>query len=543
MALSKVATATFTLAKELSTFFFVRTGKKLLTIGFIRRNPLAIACGVILWIATAISSYFIYDSIHVRYIQNFYTQGTSAVKELAAITGSHLLENDILKLNAIIRDFSRGKHFEFIAITDHRDFVVAHTKPAMIDQPFYELTNKKSLEKIDGVSISSGIYPEDIEIILFSNNVSFSGINIGKIYLAFSKSISENTLWLYRLFFILGLLLLTLLVMFYFFLNDRITRARTDKMQREIDGMGKIGPYVLRKKIGQGGMAELFLADYMGEDGFRKTVALKKVLPHLMEYPEFSKMFIREARVAALLQHPNIVQVIDYKKIDHTSFMAMEFISGKTLGQLLVKSKDKLPFDLCIFIILKVCSALHYAHSRKNDETGEPLNIIHRDICPQNLLLSYEGEVKLADFGISKIKSETSLTQPGVIKGKISYISPEQFLGKPISHQADIYSLGVVFYEILTGRKLYKFETETEAFDRAKERDIKNIDGIGEDLPPELNRIVMKCLESDPELRYKSALELKNELEALKRQYSVVCDESNLAAFMKKHFKDEIENV
>jgi serine/threonine protein kinase len=300
---------------------------------------------------------------------------------------------------------------------------------------------------------------------------------------------------------------------------------------------------VLRKKIGKGGMAELFLADYVGEDGFRRTVALKKVLPHLMEYPEFSKMFIREARVAALLQHPNIVQVIDYKKIDHTSFMAMEFICGKTLGQLLVKAKERLPYELCIFIILKVCSALNYAHSRKNDETGEPLNIIHRDVCPQNLLLSYQGEVKLADFGISKIKSETSLTQPGVIKGKISYIAPEQFLGKPLNHQADIYSLGVVFYEILTGRKLNKFDTETEAFDRVKERDVKNIEGIGEDLPSELNRIVMKCLESDPQLRYESALALKNDLESVKKQYHIVCDESDLAAYMKEHFKDEAETA
>jgi tRNA A-37 threonylcarbamoyl transferase component Bud32 len=543
MAFSKVATATFSIAKELKTFIFVRTGKKLLSIGFIRRNRLAIICGVILWLAATISGYFIYDSTRVKYIENLYRQGTSAVKELAAISGTHLLENDILKLNAMIRDFLRGKDIEFITILDHRDFVVAHTRPEMIDQPFYKLSGKKPLDIIDGVIISSGTDPEGNEIILFSKKVEFSGINIGKIHLAFSKTVSDNTLWRYRVFFILGLASVTLSLTIVLLVKDRFTKAKADKFQREVEGMGKIGPYVLRKKIGQGGMAELFLADYVGEDGFRRTVALKKVLPHLMEYPEFSKMFIREARVAALLQHPNIVQVIDYKKIDHTSFMAMEFICGKTLGQLLVKAKERLPYELCIFIILKVCNALHYAHSRKNDETGEPLNIIHRDICPQNLLLSYQGEVKLADFGISKIKSETSLTQPGVIKGKISYIAPEQFLGKPLNHQADIYSLGVVFYEILTGRKLNKFDTETEAFDRVKERDVKNIEGIGEDLPSELNRIVMKCLESDSELRYESALALKNDLESVKKQYHIVCDESDLAAYMKEHFKDEAETA
>ena len=543
MALSKVATATFSLAKEFTSFFFTRTGKKLLSIGFIRRSPLAVTLAVILWLAAIISAYIFYDDTRVKYVQNLYLQGATGVKELSAVSGTHLLENDILKMNAIIRDFMRGNDFEFIAILDHRDYVVAHTKPAMIDQPFNELIIKKPIDEMDGVLISSATYPDGNEVILFSRGVIFSGINIGKIYLAFSKTDLDNVLWRYQMFFIVGSISFTLLIVIVLMMKNRVAKSRAEKVQREVESMGKIGPYVLRKKIGQGGMAELFLADYVGEDGFRKTVALKKVLPHLMEYPEFSKMFIREARVAALLQHPNIVQVIDYKKIDNTSFMAMEFVFGKTLGQVLAKTKDKVPYELCVFIILKVCSALHYAHSRKNDETGEALNIIHRDICPQNLLLSYEGEVKLADFGISKIKSETSLTQPGVIKGKISYIAPEQFLGKPVSHQADIYSLGVVFYEILTGRKLYKFDSETEAFDRVKERDIKNIEKIGEGVPSELNQIVMKCLETDLELRYESALAVKNDLEALKNQYRILCDESNLAAYMKKHFKEEIENI
>jgi serine/threonine protein kinase len=324
---------------------------------------------------------------------------------------------------------------------------------------------------------------------------------------------------------------------------NHFAKAKALKIQKDAEGMSRIGPYILRKKIGQGGMAELFLAEYVGENGFRKTVAVKKVLPHLLEYPEFSKMFIREARLAALLQHPNIVQVIDFKKIDNASFIAMEYIHGKNLGQLMVKVKDKLPIDLCVFLMLKISSGLQYAHSKKNDTTGEPLNIIHRDICPQNLLLSYIGEVKITDFGISKAQSEPSLTQAGVIKGKLSYMAPEQALGKPLNHQADIYSLGVVFYETLTGLKLNKYYSETEAINAISDKDIPPVTDIETELPNEVNQIVMKCLENDLALRYQSVQELNDALESLKHQYKITYDELNLAAFIRSHFEEEENGV
>lgn len=543
MAFSKVATATFHIAKEWSRTFIGKTGKRLLNIQFVSRHRIASACGFILWASITLSAYGIYDGTRTRYVENLHQQGSNVAKKLGAFASTPLLKNDILAMNAAIREFFRGKDIEFIAILDHQDIVVAHSNPEMVNHPFYGLSEREQLDDVDGVIISSGKYSYGKELILFSENVVFSNVTIGKIHLAISKTASDHILSRYRLFFIIGIVSATLLLAIVLFLIGSFTRARAHKVQKKVEGMEQIGPYVLRKKIGQGGMAELFLSDYLGEGGFRKTVALKKVLPHLLEYPEFSKMFIREARLVALLNHPNIVQVIDFRKIDNTSFIAMEYIHGKTLAQLMVRIKDKLPFDLCVFLMLKISGALHYAHSRKNDVTGEPLNIIHRDICPQNLLLSYQGEVKLSDFGISKAQSETSITLPGVVRGKVSYMAPEQLLGEPLSHRSDIYSLGVVFYEIVTGRKFKEFDSTTQLIDLAQKKDTHPIIEIGADLPNEVNQILMKCLETDPALRYQSARVLKNELELLKKQYNIIYDESNLAAFLKEHFKEEAEDL
>ncbi len=190
-------------------------------------------------------------------------------------------------------------------------------------------------------------------------------------------------------------------------------------------------------------------------------------------------------------------------------------------------------------LIIKISSGLNYAHSRKDDGSGDPLNIIHRDICPQNLLISYQGEVKITDFGISKAQSEPSLTQAGVVKGKLSYMAPEQALGKPLNHQADIYSLGVVFYEILTGRKLNKYDSETEAMSAVTDKDIPQVKDIVTEMPDDVNRIVMKCLEEDLTTRFQSFQEFNEALESLKNQHKIIYDESNLATFIIDHFKEE----
>jgi eukaryotic-like serine/threonine-protein kinase len=308
--------------------------------------------------------------------------------------------------------------------------------------------------------------------------------------------------------------------------------------------MTRIGPYLLTRKIAQGGMAELYLADYIREDGFRKTVAVKKVLPHLADNRDFIDMFIREARLAALLQHPNVVQIADFGKIQNAYFIAMEYVDGKNLAEIMGFIKKGLPVDMAVFLVLKISNGLYYSHTRKDDKTGIPLSIIHRDISPQNILISLNGEVKLSDFGISKATSEPSLTQAGVIKGKLSYLSPEQAMGQDVSHQIDIYALGLVFYEILSGRRLYRFANDIEAIRTIPKMTIPPIISTRPDIPAGLNDIVMKCLEKSTVKRYQTAQELNHDLSKLKNRMGVTYDASDLALFMRANFeKQEPEPV
>jgi serine/threonine protein kinase len=281
-------------------------------------------------------------------------------------------------------------------------------------------------------------------------------------------------------------------------------------------------------------MAELFLADYVREDGFRRKVAVKRILPHLAGNQNFIKMFTREARVAALLQHPNVVQIFDYGNIENAYFIAMEFIDGKNLGEVLKILDRGLPADIAVFIMSQICKGLDYSHNKKDDTTGEPFKIVHRDISPQNLLISYQGEVKISDFGISKARSEPSLTQAGVVKGKLAYLSPEQALGEPIDHRADIYALGLVFYEILCGKRVYEFSNEVEAIRTIPSLEITPLTDSIPDIPDELNRIVMTCLEKQKDMRYQSAAAVHADLLTFKKQQNSAFGTSDLANFMEQ---------
>jgi serine/threonine protein kinase len=328
------------------------------------------------------------------------------------------------------------------------------------------------------------------------------------------------------------------------FLVERTLKNRRLAREKAMQGMTRIGPYLLRRLIARGGMAELYLADYLREDGFRKTVAVKKVLPHLADNRDFIDMFIREARLAALLQHPNVVQIADFGKIQNAYFIAMEYVHGKNLAEIMGFLKKGLAVEMAVFLILKVSNGLHYSHARKDDRTGKPLSIIHRDISPQNILISMNGEVKLSDFGISKATSEPSLTQAGVIKGKLSYLSPEQAMGQELNHQVDIYALGLVFYEILTGSRLYRFTSDLEAIRTIPQMTIAPIITKRPDIPQKLNDIVMKCLEKSTVKRYQTAQELHADLSQLKNHLGMTYDASDLALFMRTNFeKPESETV
>jgi len=281
-------------------------------------------------------------------------------------------------------------------------------------------------------------------------------------------------------------------------------------------GVGDVyGPYTLLERIAAGGMAEVFKAKRSGVEGFEKVVAVKRILPHLSDNKEFVDMFIDEAKVVAGLTHPNIVQIFDLGKLDETYFIAMEFVHGRDLRSIQRRAKDKglrLPLDLSAYVVSRVCSALDHAHKRKDDQ-GRPMRVVHRDISPQNILISFEGDVKLTDFGIARAATKASSTDKGSLRGKLLYMSPEQASGQPMDRRSDVFSLGIVFYEMLTERKPFMATSEKGILEMVRECRIDPPTKWNDRVPERLERIVMKALDRDPEQRYQEAGEMHRDLE------------------------------
>ncbi|MGD8888991.1 MAG: serine/threonine-protein kinase, partial [Desulfobacterales bacterium] len=446
MLVNEIATMTAVKVKEVTTSTFtrvVRGMKSVSQIKFFERNRKTIGICLSILLVVNIAGYISYRFAVTRTNDAFYRQGLSAAQNLAIKSGPAVLENDILALNVAVKELQMMRQLKFAAILDHKNNILAHTQPGMIDKVFESLQNEKPIDTTDGTIITAGMSPDKAKVVSFFENIVFSEVEIGRVCVALTATELDQRLNQLRSFYVFGIVLTIVLLSIVLLGSDRWARAKARKLSQDIESMQRIGPYLLQKKVARGGMAELYLADYVREDGFRRKVAIKRILPHLAGNTDFIKMFTREARLAALLQHPNIVQIFDYGNIEHAYFIAMEYIDGKNLGEILSIFKQGLTVDQAVFIISKISKGLDYSHSKQDDTTGEALNIVHRDISPQNMLISYQGEVKISDFGISKAKSEPSLTQAGVVKGKLAYLSPEQALGEPSDRRADIYALGL----------------------------------------------------------------------------------------------------
>jgi len=277
------------------------------------------------------------------------------------------------------------------------------------------------------------------------------------------------------------------------------------------------GPYRLVERIAIGGMAEVFRAKRSGVEGFEKTVAVKRILSHLSDNKEFVDMFINEAKVVSGLTHPNIVQIFDLGKIDRSYYIAMEYVQGRDLRTILRRARERgiaVPHALAAYVVSRMCAALEYAH-RKRDEAGQPMRIVHRDVSPQNILLSFEGDVKLTDFGIAKAASKATITDRGALRGKLLYMSPEQAWGNPMDRRSDIFSLGIVFYEMLTGQKPFVGTSETSILDTVRACKVAPPTSIDATVPEKIERVALKALERDPEVRYQDAAEMQRDLERI----------------------------
>ena len=304
----------------------------------------------------------------------------------------------------------------------------------------------------------------------------------------------------------------------------------------------QFGKYLLLRRIAQGGMAELYKAKLMGDEGFEKLIAIKKILPHLSEEKNLIKAFIDEAKLAAYLQHPNIVQIYDFGSVNSTYYIAMEYLYGKDLKLIIERYKEKeLPLSIenALYIATQVCAGLDYAHKLK-DFQGNPLNIIHRDIGPHNVFITYDGQVKIIDFGIAKAAIQSTKTQDGSIKGKMAYMSPEQAMGEKIDHRSDIFAMGILLYEMVTHERMFKGDAFS-VFAKVREANYIPVRTVNKDLPGELCRIIEKALTKDREQRYQSVEELLTDLENYMHELSISPSYRNLSQYIKDLFGKEAE--
>ena len=301
------------------------------------------------------------------------------------------------------------------------------------------------------------------------------------------------------------------------------------------------GKYFLVDKIATGGMAEIFKAKTYSHGGFENLLVIKRILPHIGENEDFIEMFIDEAKVSVALQHPNIVRIYDFGKILDNYFIAMECVDGKDTRNVLRKlarRRQYLPPNYCAYVALETCKGLSYAH-QKADLQDNPYGIVHRDISPSNVIISYEAEVKVADFGIAKAESNAYQTRDGVLKGKFEYMSPEQATGKEIDARSDLFAVGIILYETLTGRRLFKTDSEIATLKKIRDCDFDPPSRLNPAVPEELERITMKALTRYPEDRYQNAREMVDELQSY---IGVPPDQikSEMCTFMTEIFAEEI---
>jgi serine/threonine-protein kinase len=297
----------------------------------------------------------------------------------------------------------------------------------------------------------------------------------------------------------------------------------------------QIGKYVIRRKLAEGGMAEIYLSTARGPEGFEKEVVIKRVRAFLASDPEFVGMFIAEARLASRLNHANVVQIFDFDKHEDTYYLAMEYVRGCSLWELRKRCKELMvpvPPMLVAHIGAEVARGLHYAHRVRVN--GQPLDLVHRDVTPHNVLLSYEGAVKLTDFGIAKAGNR--LTQPGVLKGKFAYMSPEQARGEPVDARTDVFALGVVLWEMLTGGRLFDGDSEVAVLRAVQQSAIPPPARLNPDVPADLDAAIVRALEREPSARFQTAGELERALAQCVLKHATSVDDTDLPAFLRRLF-------
>ena len=303
------------------------------------------------------------------------------------------------------------------------------------------------------------------------------------------------------------------------------------------------GKYLLLDRINIGGMAEVWRGKTFGAGGFERLVAIKRILPNIAEDEEFITMFIDEAKISVQLTHANIGQIYELGAINNSYFIAMEYIPGKDMRAIFERCRKKgepAPIPLSCYVVSKLCEGLDYAH-RKKDGMGRDMNIVHRDVSPQNVLVSYEGEVKVIDFGIAKAAGKATKTQAGILKGKFGYMSPEQIRGLPLDRRSDVFAIGVCLYEMLTGERLFVGDSDFSVLEKVRKAEVTPPSTYNRRVPEQLEKIVLRALARDVDTRYQYANELADDLQRFLITSESIFSRKDLMQYMKSTFAEEVE--
>jgi eukaryotic-like serine/threonine-protein kinase len=301
----------------------------------------------------------------------------------------------------------------------------------------------------------------------------------------------------------------------------------------------QFGRYTLLYRFAAGGMANLYLARFAGSDGFEKLVAIKLIHGHLTEDPAFVRMFIDEARLASAISHANVAQVIELGKVGQTHYIAMEYVEGESVSALMRRTKPSL--RCCARIIADAAAGLHAAHELKT-RGGELRHVVHRDVSPQNILISYDGQVKVVDFGVARARGLLHDTDGGTVKGKFAYMAPEQAKAQPVDRRADVFALGILLYEMSVRQRLFKGENSAETLRKMMHDEIKLPSKlVGPGYPSSLEKIVLKALDRDPEGRFQTARELQGALEQFIIESGGPFLPADVGELMSQLFADQIK--
>ncbi|MBA3456496.1 MAG: serine/threonine protein kinase [Deltaproteobacteria bacterium] len=299
------------------------------------------------------------------------------------------------------------------------------------------------------------------------------------------------------------------------------------------------GPYLVYEQLGVGGMAEVHRAEQTGIEGFRRVVALKRMLPHIAENDEMVRSFVREARLAAYLRHANVAQTYDLGKVGSVYFIAMELLEGRNLREILrhcANNRTIMPVPIALNVINQICDALDYAHNLRDDD-GQPLGIIHRDVSPSNVIVTDGGVVKLIDFGIAKAEISGMRTMSGTIKGKFGYMAPE-YIGGTLDARADLFAVGVIAHELLTNRPLFTTSDEVATLNRVRTMKIDPPSRLNPKVPPEIDDIVLTALARDPDMRWQHATALRTAMTTLTKRLGLDVLSSEVSEWLDTAFSD-----